>query len=468
MFSIIIKYVKTHIFIFMLFLNLSIFTTFVFYTNIDRSGDRFVKFLMLPLIVYLFTILIYEKNKIEINKRNLKLFWAYTIVIRIIVLFIPIGLSDDIYRYVWDGHIQQNGINPYLHNPDSVNLEAYRTNWSSKINNPDINSPYPPFAQIIFFVVTSFTNDIDLSIVLIRLLIVGFDLGAIIVLKILLKHFNIPQRRVMIYAWSPLVIFEFAGNGHIDGVAVFFSLLALLFILEGTRSSLKIISPLSLSIAILTKVYPIILLPFLVLKWNLREKFTFLLTSIILIFPYSNNGINPLYPQGQQSFVQYFNFNESFFQLYRDFIGKFYDDPDMVARYHYIIFMIIFSGLLYLKYIYLSSGMENETKVNINILSSFRYILLIGLLFSPDVQPWYIIWILPLAAIFYDWIIITLSMTILFSYQIYPEYDRTGIWFEDPIILTLEYLIVYLMLFYQTVFQSYFRDLIDIDTPNPS
>lgn len=455
------KIMRNHIFTLMLILNFIFLTSFILLTRLDRSGELFVKLLIFPLLIFAVTILIYEKKNIELENRNLIIFWVYTISIRFLVLFIPIGLSDDVYRYVWDGHIQHNGINPYLFSPDHVSLDPYRTNWSSNINNPHINSPYPPFAQILFFIITSFTSDIGLSIILIRIMIVGFDLGTIIIVKMILKHFSLPQRRIVIYAWSPLVIFEFAGNGHIDSIAVFFSLLALYFILAKVNPRYKIISPISLSIAFMSKVYPIILLPYLVTKWNLKEFFTFLFTTIILVLPFTNNGINPFYPKGQQSFVRYFNFNESVFRIYENYLGTYFNDPEKIARNHYIILMIIVSGLLYAQYISLSR-IANQTKININIFSSFRYILLIALLLSPDVQPWYVIWMLPLAVIFYDWVIIAFSMSVLISYQIYPEYDRTGIWHENTIILTLEYLVVYLLLLYLICFRSYFRNISNV------
>jgi len=454
--------VRNHIFVLMIILNFITLAFFVILTRLDRRMDLFVKLLIAPLLIYALTIIIFERKKINLDNSDLKIFWVFTIIIRMLVLFIPIGLSDDIYRYIWDGHIQHNGINPYLYSPDSVSLDTYHTIWSSKVNNPHINSPYPPFAQMLFYIVVSVTNDINVSIFLIRIIMIGFDLGTIIILKRIMYHFSIPTRRIMIYAWSPLVIFEFAGNGHIDAIAVFFSLLAIYFILDKEKNGYRILSPISLSIAILTKVYPVILLPFLFLKWNLKEKILFLLSSIILVLPYANNRINPLYPEGQQFYKRYFRYNESIFRFYRRTIEVFYDNPDEVASDHYIIFMIIFSGLLYLSHIYRSSKTFDKLEIDISIINSFRYILLVALLFGPDVQPWYIIWMLPLAVLFYDWVIIAFSTVILLTYQIYPEYDRTGIWYEDPIILAIEYGVVYLLLVYYIGLKSYFRNFSSI------
>ena len=124
--------------------------------------------------------------------------------------------------------------------------------------------------------------------------------------------------------------------------------------------------------------------------------------------------------------------------------------------------MMIIGGLLFLNHLFHSHKTADNSEINIRIFNSFRYILLIALLLAPDVQPWYLIWILPLAVIFYDWVIIAFSMVILSTYQIYPEYDRSGIWYEDPIILTLEYGVVYLLLLYYIGFQSYFRNFSSI------
>ncbi len=60
------------------------------------------------------------------------------------------SLSDDIYRYLWDGKVQSNGLNPYLYPPDAEELEFLRDEYHEGVNHKDIKTIYPPFAQVFF------------------------------------------------------------------------------------------------------------------------------------------------------------------------------------------------------------------------------------------------------------------------------------------------------------------------------
>ncbi|MHA2099831.1 MAG: hypothetical protein ACW99A_14230, partial [Candidatus Kariarchaeaceae archaeon] len=174
---------------------------FLLITKLDRNSTLFIQFLILPLAGYLLTIYILESGRLEeINFNNNK-FWIYTILIRFLILFLPVGLSDDIYRYLWEGHLQHQGVNPYLFSPDSPDLINHRTNWWDRVNHPDIQSPYPPFAQIIFFVVTFVTTDLSTLIIIFRVLMISFDIAIIVIIKRLLIIFNLPEKRIIIYAW---------------------------------------------------------------------------------------------------------------------------------------------------------------------------------------------------------------------------------------------------------------------------
>lgn len=425
---------------------------FLLITKLDRNNELFIQFIILPISGYLVTIYLLESNKLgEANFKNNK-FWIYTIFIRILILFLPIGLSDDIYRYLWEGHLQHQGVNPYLFSPDSPELIGHRTNWWERVNNPDIQSPYPPLAQLIFLVVTFVTTDLSLLVIIFRIMMVIFDLGIIVIIKRLLVILKLPERRIMIYAWSPLVLFEISGNAHVDVVAIFFLLLSIFFILRLPHfQHYQIYSGISLALAFLVKFFPIVILPFLIMKWGIKGILSFLGTVLTFTLFYFESGINPLYPEGLMIFAKYFRFNESIFRVYRHFLLHQFniEKADMVARTHYIIVMLVISFWILILFYYNQKKSKALTDVNLSITNSIRsYQLIIfsALLLGPDIQPWYLLWLLPFTVLFFDWAIITMSVTVLLSYQIYPEYDKNQIWQENHWILLAEYVIIYTIL----------------------
>jgi 4-amino-4-deoxy-L-arabinose transferase-like glycosyltransferase len=278
------------------------------------------------------------------------------------------------------------------------------------------------------------------------------DIAIILIIKRLISIFEMPQKRVIIYAWSPLVIFEISGNSHLDVMAVFFLLLSVLLILMSSDSKrYRFYSGVSLALGFLVKFFPIVMLPFLIMKWGIRGLLGFIGTTMTCTLLYIESGVNPLYPEGLRIFREYFRFNESGFRVYRYFLSNSLNiqDADMVARDHYIAIMIVLSLIIVIYYNYNQiKAIEtiNMTESVIDSIKSYQIIVLFALLLGPDVQPWYLLWLLPFTLFHLDWAIISFSVTVLLSYQIYPEYARTHIWKESHLILLLEYVFVYLIL----------------------
>ena len=115
-------------------------------------------------------------------------------------------LSDDIFRYYWDGKVTVHGINPYAYSPDADLLGPLRdSNWE-RVQNKDVHTMYPPFAQAIFAAAYA----IFPGITSLRLLSVSFSLLAIGVLIRILAKQGVDIRYAILYAWSPLATIEFA------------------------------------------------------------------------------------------------------------------------------------------------------------------------------------------------------------------------------------------------------------------
>src|SRR5215213_1485020 len=180
---------------------------------------------------------------------------AFAIVFRLSILFAPPYLSDDIYRYVWDGRVQAAGINPYRYIPAAPELAQLRDETIyPKINRRDwAHTIYPPVAQVVFFLTTRISE----SVVWMKATMVGFELVTIWTVAQLLALLGRPRPLLLMYAWHPLVVWEFAGSGHVDAIAICF--IALAFLAWQRRSDLG--SGFMLACATLVKLFPVVLVP---------------------------------------------------------------------------------------------------------------------------------------------------------------------------------------------------------------
>lgn len=187
---------------------------------------------------------------------------AFAALMRILPLVTPPSLSSDVYRYVWDGRVQAHGINPYLYIPSAPELMELRDEAVySKMNRAD-SAPtiYPPVAQLIF----AATGQVLPSVFGIKLVMVLFEALGIGVMLRLLRLAGLPQSRVLIYAWNPLAVWEYAGNGHIDAANIGFVALALLAVAARRQALVGV----ALTAAILCKFLPVVLFPAFWRRWD--------------------------------------------------------------------------------------------------------------------------------------------------------------------------------------------------------
>lgn len=174
-------------------------------------------------------------------------------------------VSDDVYRYVWDGRIQVAGINPYRYAPDDPHLAAYRDERIyPHINRRGVPTIYPPVAQLVFSVIYALHTD---SIAWTRIAFTGFDLLTILVLASLLRRLGLRPERVLLYAWHPLLILELGHSGHVDIVMICFLVLAL----HARIGNRPWRAGFLLACAALTKFYAIIALPALLRPERRRD-----------------------------------------------------------------------------------------------------------------------------------------------------------------------------------------------------
>ena len=187
--------------------------------------------------------------------------WTFVIILvcaagcRLVCLFSPPFLSTDIFRYVWDGQVQAAGINPYRYIPADPHLAFLRDlNIYPHINRRDYaHTIYPPGAQILFLLITR----IGTSVRCMKAGMVGLEAVTIWALVKLLSALGLRREQVLIYAWHPLLLWEVASSGHVDGAALPLIALALLFYVRHKPAATGI----ALGVATLVKLYPIALFP---------------------------------------------------------------------------------------------------------------------------------------------------------------------------------------------------------------
>jgi hypothetical protein len=209
---------------------------------------------------------------------------AVAVAMRAIALPAPPFLSTDVFRYVWDGRVQVAGVNPYRFVPADPALSTLRDGAIY----PNINRAsyartiYPPFAETMFALVAALRG----SVPAMKAAMVGVEALAILALLRLLALARLPAARVLIYAWHPLPVWEFAGNGHVDALVVGGVALALL----ARASGRPMAGGVALAAAVLAKFLPVVLLPALLRPREGRFLLGFVGLIVLLYLRYIGVG----------------------------------------------------------------------------------------------------------------------------------------------------------------------------------
>lgn len=209
---------------------------------------------------------------------------VFAALFRLSIVFFQPYLSDDIYRYIWDGRVQAAGINPYRYIPAEEPLAELRDEKIyPHINRREtVRTIYPPIAQATFLLVTRISE----SVTWMKAAMIGFEAVTIWAIIQLLSSFGFARQRVLIYAWHPLAIWEFAGSGHADALAIAFIALALL----ARRKRSETLTGVLIACATCVKLFPVVLFPALYTRRSWKMPLAFVVTVLIAYLPYLNVG----------------------------------------------------------------------------------------------------------------------------------------------------------------------------------
>lgn len=212
--------------------------------------------------------------------------WGVAILARILLLFTTPSLSDDVYRYLWDGHVANSGVSPYALPIDSADLDYLDIPVRALANNTWMASPYMPTAQWIFRGLNWIAPASPLSM---QITMIVFELSAIFFVGKLLTAAGYASRRLLLVLWNPLFIVEVAHSAHIDAWMILLMMTGVWFALKPTHplpnNLTWLYSPILIAFATLTKILPVLILPVLFWYWNWRQRFLYGILSISLLIP---------------------------------------------------------------------------------------------------------------------------------------------------------------------------------------
>ena len=345
----------------------------------------------------------------------------------------PTVLSKDMYRYVWDGRVQQNGINPYRYPPGAEELQNLRDEQIfPNINRKEYPTLYPAGAQLLFRLCHVLVGD---SVSGFKGMMVFFDVLTILVLMAWLQNKGFNRSRIIIYAWNPLVIFEIAYSGHLEGVTVFLMVGALY--LTAIHKKFPGIVMLALSAAV--KMYPALLLAAFLNRGNrIKGLAAFFATILVLYLPFWGadskiSGFLPVYLKNP-----YESFN----------LGLKYLIMRLLPGLDYYLLSLLF--ILFLAIAGLVVFLKNKADADI---SWYAYILtgLLMILMPASLHPWYVVLIIPFLTIYPSAAWLTFTCTVTLSYLRYTS--PQGI--MPTWILLVEYLPLFALLTVGYIFRRY-------------
>lgn len=330
--------------------------------------------------------------------------------------------DDDIWRYLWDGHVWAEGVNPYRYAPTDPALDRLAPQdgapvWADireNINYASTPTIYPPGAQIVFRFAHAVAPG---SVVAMKALLVAFDLLAALFVALTLRRLGRSPADAALYAWNPLVVKVFAGSGHVDALLV--AALAALVYFVVRRAPVAVGAV--FGVAVLAKLSPLVLAPLVVRRVGLRGSVAALAVVAAGYAPLADAG-SALFA-GLAAFARVWQFNAGAYSLVEWLVGPLTADPGGLARAVCAAAIVGAIATIAVRDDGSARGFAPRAALATGAL----------LLASPTLMPWYVAWVLPLAIVARQRVWLWLSALVCLAFLV--MIDET----ERPIVLWLEY-----------------------------
>jgi alpha-1,6-mannosyltransferase len=382
-------------------------------------------------------------------------FWVVgSIAFRLTLLFALPNLSDDFYRFVWDGHLMAAGYHPFAEVPryyidHQLNISGIDQALFNKLNSPDYFTIYPPVNQFVFWLSVKLSpHSIFGSVVVMRSLIIGAEIGSLFLIRKVLKQFHLPTKNILLYALNPLVIIELTGNLHFEAFLIFFLTMSFWFLLMKKR----IASSVTFALAICTKLFPVIFMPLLLTRLGVKRSLQFYFLTgffcLLLFIPLLSIEIISGFRESIGYYFQKFEFNASIYYLVREW-GYWMYGYNIIQTVGWklglLSILVILSFVLWDHHVNSKLEPQSHQASSVSLFTACLFVLSIYFLFSTIVHPWYIATLVAFS-IFSKYRFGLLWSALVFA--TYVGYSQTG--FKENLWLTeVEYLTVIGFLIYE-------------------
>ncbi|WP_067038166.1 polyprenol phosphomannose-dependent alpha 1,6 mannosyltransferase MptB [Allomuricauda sp. CP2A] len=411
----------------------------------DLARTDFIKLLMLFGGLFFFMV-----KLMQFEKWNFKFLLVAGILFRLVFLFAEPNLSQDFYRFIWDGELIKNGLNPYLHTPNNLigqsnvaiaNAQELHTNMG-ELHAKNFSN-YPPINQIFFALAAILGGGSILgSIIVMRLMLILADIGVLYFGRKLLQNLNQSTHMAFWYFLNPLVIIELTGNLHFEGVMLFFLVWALFLI---SKKKWPIAAPIY-SLSIMVKLVPLIFLPIFLKYFRFKKSMLFYafvaVGCIVLLLPFYSPSFVDNYAETLKLWFSNFEFNASIYNIVKKIAVTHYESKpwELIESYGKIIAKVILALVLLIAFLRKNQTLESVITAMVLALSSYYFL-------SSTVHPWYIVFLLGVSLFTKYRFPLVWSLAIVLSYQAYsnPDY-KENLW-----LLAVEYILVYGFFVYEMI-----------------
>ena len=371
------------------------------------------------------------------------------ILLRLILVFALPNLSNDVYRFIWDGRLLVQGHNPFDHLPvyyleNGNAVEGITRELFEAYGSKNFFTVYPPVAQAQFASACwLFPKSIYWSSVVMKLWLFLFELGSIFLIIKLLKHFKLPKKNVLLYALNPLIIFEITGNLHFEGAMVFFLLLAMWLLVKNKIN----LSAIAFALSICSKLLTLLFLPFLIKKigWGRSTRY-FIITgaaTVLFFLPIVNATFISNFGDSLNLYFQKLEYNASLYYLFR-WIGFQVSGYNQIAQVGPALGALAVLGILGMA-LYKVSEASKASDTLASLPGNWLFAICLYLFCTTTMHPWYTA--LPIVLCVFT----KYRFPIVWSYLIFWTYINYGYvpYRENLWVVGMEYLIVFAWLLWE-------------------
>lgn len=397
------------------------------------------------------------------NSKEQLPFWIATAIgLRILLLFSVPNLSDDFYRFIWDGRLLVSGYHPFAHIPsfyveNNIVIPGIDETLYSNLNSKTYFTIYPPVAQVLFWLSAMLSSSIYGSLLILKVCILLAEIGTIFLLRRLLNQFSSSTQSLLIYALNPLVIIELIGNVHFEAILIFFILLTCYFL---TQQRLAL-AAFFMATSICVKLIPVIFLPAILPFLGRKKAMVFYVSTAVICLLFFLPLLNTTFFFGFKNSIGYyfskFEFNASLYYIVRG-MGYFFRGYNIIQIAGTILGAI--AGILIVIISFRNFKAQVPTDISIKtspidhrawaFFQAMMWSLLIYFLFTTTLHPWYITTLLAVS------IFSGLQFAILWTFTIFLSYAgyTLGGFEENLWVVTFEYVTVLGYLAYELLWKK--------------